>query len=336
MDCTPKGTTGTMSQNSEPLFAFGNPQANGAQEDDGFGDGPQAAPAPELLAQQQAENVAAAQPPAAATPQTQQQASSSQQPPPPPTTLSAEAENRLLDRLLSSLQTMGITQQRPATPAASVSQPEAQPEQEAEEDPWANWKDPWTQDGSNSGWNWNSGNWQSPDWNQGHWDQSSWKPDHSEDRDRPYLSHLDFPTFNGNKEDFATYKYIVANLKSQCGPRDHKYLAPRLISNFKGAMSDDVRSMELNSAEYATPDGVERLLAFIKKRLNIRELDLETEVFKKYFDGIVRKRGETLIKYIHAEEQAFRKLQRPLREAMEGGHDEWGSDEDPNPNNRKF
>ena len=160
MNCTPKGTTGTMSQNSEPRFAFGNPQANGAQEDDEFGDGPQAAPAPELLA------VAAAQPPAAATPQTQQQASSSQQPPPPPTTLSAEAENRLLDRLLSSLQTMGITQQRPATPAASVSQPEAQPEQEAEQDPWANWKDPWTQDGSNSGWNWNSGNWQSPDWNQ--------------------------------------------------------------------------------------------------------------------------------------------------------------------------
>ena len=127
MDCTPKGTTGTMSQNSEQVFAFGNPQANGAQEGDEFSDAPQAAPAPELFAQQQAENVAAAQPPAAATPQTQQQASSSQQPPPPPLNLSAEAENRLLDRLLSSLQTMGIAQQRPATPAASVSQPEAQP-----------------------------------------------------------------------------------------------------------------------------------------------------------------------------------------------------------------
>ena len=150
------------------------------------------------------------------------------------------------------------------------------------------------------------------------------------------MSHLDFPTFNGNKEDFANYKYIVANLKAQCGQRDHKYLAPRLISNVKGAFSEDVRSMELNSAEYQTPDGVERLLAFIKKRLNIRELDLETEVFKKYFDGIVRKRGETLIKYTHAEEQAYRKLQRTLKEAMEGGHDEWSSDEDPNPRNRKF
>ena len=287
MDCTPKGTTGTMSQNSEQVFVFGNQQANGAQEDDEFSNAPQAAPAPELLAQQQAENVAAAQPPAAATPQAQQQASSSQQPPPPPLNLSAEAENRIVDRLLSSLQTMGIAQQRPATPAASVSQPEAQPQpeqtpREAEQDPWANWQDPWSQEG----WSWNS-------WN---WDQSSWKPDHSEDRDRPYLSHLDFPTFNGNKEDFANYKYIVANLKAQCGQRDHKYLAPRLISNFKGAFSDDVRSMELNSAEDQTPDGVERLLAFIKRRLNIRELDLETEVFKKYFDGIVRKRGETLIK----------------------------------------
>ena len=52
-------------------------------------------------------------------------------------------------------------------------------------------------------------------------------------------------------------------------------------------MSDDVRSMELNSADYAVPDGVERLLAFIKNRLNIRELDLETEVFKKYLDGML-------------------------------------------------
>ena len=70
-----------------------------------------------------------------------------------------------------------------------------------------------------------------------------------------------------------------------------------------------------------------------KRRLNIRELDLETEVFRKYFDQMMRKRGETLIKYIHAEELAYRKLQRTLKEAMEGGHAEWSSDEDPNPNN---
>ena len=81
-------------------------------------------------------------------------------------------------------------------------------------------------------------------------------------------------------------------------------------------MSDDVRSMEMNSAEYQVPDGVERLLAFIKRRLNIRELDLETEVFKKYFNDMMRKRGETLTKYINAEETAYRKLQHTLREAM--------------------
>ena len=125
------------------------------------------------------------------------------------------------------------------------------------------------------------------------------------------------------------------NLKSQCGPRDHKYLAPRLISNFRGAMSYDVRSMEWNSAEYLVPDGIERLSALIKKRLNIRELDLETEVFKKYFNDIIRKRGETLTKYINAEDTSYRKLQRTLKEAMEGGKDEY-SDDDQDPDHMKF
>ena len=55
------------------------------------------------------------------------------------------------------------------------------------------------------------------------------------------------------------------NLKSQYGTTDHTYLAPRLISNFKGAMSDDARSMELNAGDYMLPDGVEQLLAFIRK-----------------------------------------------------------------------
>ena len=81
-------------------------------------------------------------------------------------------------------------------------------------------------------------------------------------------------------------------------------------------MSVDVRSMELSSSDYQVEDGVEKLLAFIRKRLNIRELDLETEVFKKYFNDMMRKRGETLIKYINAEETAYRKLQRTLKEAM--------------------
>ena len=121
------------------------------------------------------------------------------------TTLSAEAENRIVERLLNSLQTLGITHQRPATPAASVSRPEAHSQptltyQEAESDPWVDWRDSPPQEG------WNQGSW--------NWEQSSWKYEHSEDRDRPHLSHLDFPTFNGNKEDFTNYKQLVTNLKS--------------------------------------------------------------------------------------------------------------------------
>ena len=101
-------------------------------------------------------------------------------------------------------------------------------------------------------------------------------------------------------------------------------------------MSDDVRRMELNSADYLVPDGVEQLLARIKKRLNIRELDLETEVFQTYFNSMMRKSGETLIKYIHAEETAHHKLQRTLKEAMEGGQDEWSSGDEPDAEARKF
>ena len=50
----------------------------------------------------------------------------------------------------------------------------------------------------------------------------------------------------------------------------------------------------------------------------------------------MRKRGDTLIKYINAEETAYRKLQRTLKEAMEGGQDEWSSEEEPDTGVRKF
>ena len=138
------------------------------------------------------------------------------------------------------------------------------------------------------------------------WGTNTWWKRDDDDRDRPYLSHLDFPTFDGQKEDYASYKYNVLNLKSQCGTTDHKFVAPRLISNFKGAMSDDARSMELNAGDYLLPGGVEKLLAFIRKRLNIRDLDLETEAFDKYFNNMMRRKGETLTKYINAEGTAYR------------------------------
>ena len=41
----------------------------------------------------------------------------------------------------------------------------------------------------------------------------SWRHDSrirdSEYIDRPYVSHLDFPSFSGNKEDSANYRYIA-------------------------------------------------------------------------------------------------------------------------------
>ncbi len=117
------------------------------------------------------------------------------------------------------------------------------------------------------------------------------------------------------------------NLKSQCGPRDFKYLAPRLIANFTGAMSEDARAMEMLGTDYMVEDGVERLLAFIRKRIHITDLNLETDAFEKYFNHLTRKKGETLMKYVNAEESAYRKLQRVLKYAMEDGHEEYSEDE---------
>ena len=42
---------------------------------------------------------------------------------------------------------------------------------------------------------------------------------------------------------------------------------------------------------------------------------------------MMRRKGETLTKYINAEETAYRKLQRVLKEAMEGGQDEYSDDD---------
>ena len=36
----------------------------------------------------------------------------------------------------------------------------------------------------------------------------------------------------------------------------------------------------INSADYLVVDGVEQLLAFMRKRLHIRDIDLETDAFE--------------------------------------------------------
>ena len=154
----------------------GTPQANGAQgADPPRIDTPPQDPNPfglrEGLLDLLGAPVAVAQPQfVAATPQPQP---TDQEP--PTIQLSVDVENRLFDRLLSSLQEMGVGQPRPTTPSAapppavqlttgSTIESQYQPEREVEEDPWSNWKDPWSSDNNWRNWNWNSGNWESQDW----------------------------------------------------------------------------------------------------------------------------------------------------------------------------
>ena len=116
------------------------------------------------------------------------------------------------------------------------------------------------------------------------------------------------------------------NLKAQCAPQDYKYLAPRLISNFIGAMSEDARAMDLHRSDSQVDDGVEKLLALIRQRLHITDLNLETEAFEEYLHQLARAKGETFMKYINAEESAYRKLQRVLKDALQEGNDEYSED----------
>ena len=156
----------------------GTPQANGAQGADPQRiDAPPQDPDPfgwrEGLLDLIGAPVAVAQPEfAAATSQTQP---TDQEP--PTLQLSVDAENRLFDRLLSSLQELGVGQPRPTTPTAAPVHlaigptigSQSQPEREVEErsqasDPWSNWRDPWSSDNNWRNWNWSSDNWQSQDW----------------------------------------------------------------------------------------------------------------------------------------------------------------------------
>ena len=182
---------------------------------------------------------------------------------------------------------------------------------------------------------WNDG-WSSHDnWKTDDWKDHRWRSDDPK-YDRPYISHLVFPKFDGRREELSDYQYAVMNLKSQCVPRDDKYLAPELIANFTGSMRDDAKAMELNATDFQVDDGVEQLLRFIRKRLHITDLNLETEAFDKYFAQLARKKGETLMTYINAEETAYRKLQRILTSATEDGEEEYSSDDESKARNFNF
>ena len=187
-------------------------------------------------------------------------------------------EEAFIGRLIERLATMGVFNQAGGPSTANGFPPQQQQQQAAEQrddatlsaegDHWS--ADDWTQSWWYGGWN------------------GRWKP--SDREERPFLSHVDFPKFDGKKESYPNYQYAVLNLKSQCAPKDYKYLAPRLIANFTGSMQDDARAMELLGNDFLVDNGVELLLDFLKKRLHITELNLETEAFEKYFNHLARKK----------------------------------------------
>ena len=146
-------------------------------------------------------------------------------------------EDQLLERLLDRLNRMGV-----ASPGGPQPQPEHQWEEQhsqpsqrdqdarQEDQQWGQswnalpadqqWGQSWDEwhawPGTSSGW---------PSWH--NWKTTGWN--NNEDKfDRPYISHLDFPKFDGRREEYSNYQYAVMNLKSQCAPRDHKYLTPQV------------------------------------------------------------------------------------------------------------
>ena len=124
-------------------------------------------------------------------------------------------EDRLVDRLLDRLGQLGLVQPQQSQPG------EPEPQQEEEDNEWDgpdwDWQPPGRSSGWQQSWNWYGHGWHAP----------SWKND-GEKPDRPYISHLDFPKFDGKREEYSNYQYAVVSLKSQCAPRDYKYLAPKL------------------------------------------------------------------------------------------------------------
>jgi len=87
--------------------------------------------------------------------------------------------------------------------------------------------------------------------------------------------------------------------------------------------------MEPRSSDFMVDDddGAGKLLSFIRHRLHITDLSLETDAFENFFTHLALKKGKTLMKYINVEDTSYRRLQRVLEDAEEDGEEEY-SDED--------
>ena len=76
----------------------------------------------------------------------------------------------------------------------------------------------------NSRWDQQSQTWlRSQNWYDGwqSWQQDSWQQ-RADWNDRPYISHVKIPEFNGDVKDFLIYSWRVKNLKSQVSQKDYK------------------------------------------------------------------------------------------------------------------
>ena len=123
-------------------------------------------------------------------------------------------EEQIFQRLLERLQGMGMgVATAPAPPTAPPSeQGQEEPQWQTDDQTWHSW------------WGTNAQHWS---WEQTDPTWSGWKQQ-DEKWDRPYISHLDFPKFDGRKEEFSNYKYVVMNLKSQCASKGLQIYCPQL------------------------------------------------------------------------------------------------------------
>ena len=145
---------------------------------------------------------------------------------------------------------------------------------------------------------WKPDDWSETAWWKGTWHTfpgTDWKsaPGYSDTSEKdPYMGHLQVPEFNGHKEQFNQYRYTVLNLRAQCTQRAWKFVAPMMIAKFMGSLKDDCQNVELDSTKYRTDTGVEDLLDYLKKRLNITDLQVEREAFEQYFYKMRRAKGD--------------------------------------------
>ena len=121
--------------------------------------------------------------------------------------------NTLAAQVSQLLQAQGLQSQNPIQ-QTSTSLPNGDTDPNATADNTYNWNQHWDQ----QSWNWQRGQ----DWYSGwhSWQSSSNRQ--TDWNDRPYLSHLKIPDFNGDVKEFLIYSWRVKNLKTQVSPKDYR------------------------------------------------------------------------------------------------------------------